>query len=760
MTEPIDTPNELAAIAARFINNTGRHIFLTGKAGTGKTTFLKYITRHTHKNVAIAAPTGIAAINAGGVTLHSLFQLPFGGFVPSNQIFQSLPENIKLNTPSALISNQQFRGDKRTILRELELLIIDEVSMLRADLLDAIDLTLRNVRRQTHLPFGGLQILFIGDLLQLPPVVKEDEWNILKNWYKSPYFFDAIALEHAKPLYIEFDRIYRQQDDGFIRILNNLRTNEITEQDIDLLNEHYDPGFKVGTNDGSIYLTTHNHKADTINKDALKELKSESFYFKADIEGKFSEYAYPVEETLELKKDAQVMFIKNDTSGEKRYFNGKIGTISDIGKDYIKVTLDNSSEPIEVERHTWENVSYGMNEVTNEIEEQVIGHFMQYPLRLAWAITIHKSQGLTFQKAVIDIGEAFVSGQAYVALSRLVSLQGLTLASPIRFNGLIPDISITDYANNKLPAEKMEKVLEKESVSFLKDYLISCFNFSELANKLRYHQESYDKAEEKSAKTKYRPWAIDMQRRFEDIKEIAVKFISQVSRIIDAGNTDYKEQLMERVSKSKDYFMPQLKQFIKDIIKQKEAVRAEKRMKTYISELSELENLFYKQVQLLAKAEAMVQSAVKNAEYLKENVNAFQENEERMKEIHDVPERPANNTNRQPRDREKTKKNREATKQISLDLYKSGKSIAEIAAERGYVYGTVEGHLAHFVRMGALDATQFVDASKIEKIWAAADSLDMQGSGAIKQLLGEAFSYGDIKFAMAAYHREKGMAEA
>ncbi len=757
MTDPAETPNELAALAARFINNTGRHIFLTGKAGTGKTTFLKYITRHTHKNVAIAAPTGIAAINAGGVTLHSLFQLPFGGFVPSNQIFQSLPENIKLNTPSGLIGNQQIRGEKRSILRELELLIIDEVSMLRADLLDAIDLTLRNVRRQTHLPFGGLQILFIGDLLQLPPVVKEEEWNILKNWYKSPYFFDALALEHAKPLYIEFDKIYRQQDDGFIRILNNLRTNEITQEDIDLLNQHYEPGFKVGTNDGSIYLTTHNHKADTINKDALQKLKSESFYFKADIEGKFSEYAYPVEPTLELKKDAQVMFIKNDSSGEKRYFNGKIGTVSDIGKDYIKVMLDNSPEPIEVERHTWENVSYGLNEVTNEVEEQVIGHFMQYPIRLAWAITIHKSQGLTFQKAVIDIGEAFVSGQAYVALSRLVSLEGLTLAAPIRFNGLIPDVSITDYANNKLPEDKISKVLEAESLSFLKDYLISCFNFSELANKLRYHQESYDKAEEKSAKTKYRAWAIDLQRKFGDTKDVAVKFISQISRIIDAGQVDYKEQLQARVSSAKDYFMPQLKQFIKEIVRHKESVRIEKRMKTYVSELSELENLFYKQVQLVSKAESMVQSAAKNAEYLKENVNADKENEERIKEMNTVAEVPEFSRGRKPRDREKSKQNREVTKLTSLDMYKSGKTISEIATERGYAYSTIEGHLVHFVRLGELAATQFVDEQKIAQIRTAADTLENPYASAIKQILGDEFSYGDIKFAMAEYKREKGV---
>jgi len=750
-----ESPNELAAIAARFINNTGRHIFLTGKAGTGKTTFLKYITKHTHKNVVIAAPTGIAAINAGGVTLHSLFQLPFGAFVPSNQIFQSLPENIKFNTSTTLVANLQLRSDKRSLLRELELLVIDEVSMLRADLLDAIDVTLRSVRRQKHLPFGGLQILFIGDLLQLPPVVKDEEWQVLKAWYKSPYFFDAVALENAKPMYIEFDKIYRQQDDDFIKILNNLRTNEITNEDIDLLNQYYKPGYKLGANDGSIFLTTHNHKADTINKEALQKLSGESFYFKAEIQGKFSEYAYPVEDTMELKKNAQMMFIKNDPSGEKRFFNGKIGTISDIAKDRIMVTLDNASEPIEVERYTWENVNYVLNEVTNVVEEQITGSFSQYPIRLAWAITIHKSQGLTFQKATIDIGQAFVSGQAYVALSRLVSLGGLTLAAPIQHTGLVPDTSITDYADNKLSPQKMDRIFEEDSQTFLKDYLISCFNLSDISNALRLHQESYVAEELKSAKTKYKSWAIDVQRRFEDVKDVSVKFIGQLSKIFDSGDADYKEQIQARVSKAKDYFVPALKKFSNEIMEHRNKVKIERQTKAYTGELAGLESTFFKQIQLIAKADTMAQSAVKNVEYLKENVNSDKENEELIKLADPVPSFEERIRGRKPRDREKSAKKREDTKKASFEMFKAGKTISEIAVERGYAFSTIEGHLAHFVGLGELEASQFVDASKIAKIREVASTLENPYSSAIKEVLGSEYSYTDIKFAMAKYRQEK-----
>lgn len=385
-----------AEIASKFINQTNKNVFLTGKAGTGKTTFLKQIIQLTHKRAVIAAPTGIAAINAGGVTLHSLFQLPFGGFIPV--VGSNTRTDIRMNDPASMIRGMQMNDRKRKLLKSLDLLIIDEVSMLRADLLDAIDTVLRHVRRK-NLAFGGVQVLFIGDLLQLPPVVRDEEWNILRSFYKSIYFFDAQVLQREKPVYIELDKIYRQADDRFISLLNNLRNNSVTDDDVALLNGYYKPGFRSSEKDKYITLTTHNLKAETLNKEFLQQLKTRSRFFEADIEDEFSEGAYPVEKNLELKEGAQVMFVKNDPTGAQRFFNGKIAVISSITDDGIEVRFEDSTQPLPLERYTWENVKYVLDEATNEITEKIVGTFTQYPVKLAWAITVHKSQGLNIRQS-------------------------------------------------------------------------------------------------------------------------------------------------------------------------------------------------------------------------------------------------------------------------------------------------------------------------------------------------------------------------
>ena len=425
-----------AAIASKLINQTNRHLFLTGKAGTGKTTFLKYISEYTHKNSIVAAPTGIAAINAGGVTLHSLFHLPFGSFIPSNDRIKEYNITTQINTPQSLIKDLKMNSSKRKMLKELELLIIDEVSMVRADLLDAIDTVLRYIKRQKNRSFGGVQLLLIGDLLQLPPVVKEGEWNYLNPYYPGIYFFNAKALQQNKPLHIELNKIYRQSDKIFISLLNNLRDNSLTKEDIELLNKHYKPSFKPKRDDGYIFLTTHNRKADEINRQSLKDLPGKIFIYDAEIDGDFNEYLFPVEFKLELKKGAQVMFIKNDYSGEQRYFNGKIGLISYLSSDRIEVSFNDGTPPAAVEHYIWENKKFSLNKGTNEIEENIKGTFSHYPIKLAWAITVHKSQGLTFKKAIIDVSRAFAPGQIYVALSRLVSLDGLVLTGPVPLSGL------------------------------------------------------------------------------------------------------------------------------------------------------------------------------------------------------------------------------------------------------------------------------------------------------------------------------------
>jgi nucleoside-triphosphatase THEP1 len=749
---PVTTiENSIAAIASRFINNTGKNIFLTGKAGTGKTTFLKYIIKNTYKNAVIVAPTGIAAINAGGVTIHSLFQLPFGAFIPSREA-TAFHEHTRVNTPTTLFKGLQLNATKRRLLQELELLIIDEVSMLRADLLDAMDLVLKSVRKKNHLPFGGVQLLFIGDLLQLPPVVKDDEWQFMKKYYRTAFFFDAKVLQQNKPLYIELDKIYRQADDSFIGILNNLRTNNVTKNDIDILNSYYKPGFKPRPEDNYIHLTTHNSKADTLNRESLQRLGERSYFFKAEVTGDFNDSAYPVEANMELKKGAQVMFIKNDPTGAQRFFNGRIGIISEISEKDIMVNFNDGTKPILLEKYEWEHIKYTLNETTNEIEEKVTGTFSQYPVRLAWAITVHKSQGLTFSKAIIDIGGAFAPGQVYVALSRLTSLEGLVLSSPINVSSLNVDTSIAEYSNSKDSIEKLDHLFEEESHSFFRNYIMECFNFSSLVHAFKMHMESYQKDEQRSAKQKHFNWASEMSGEIESIKLTADKFLNQLNQIFGLKQHDYKQQLFTRITAARNHFAPLLKSASKKILAHIELLRPEKKVKTYLEELAELDALIFKQVQQLNKAESMAGSASEDLEFSKEKINASAENQERAAQLE---ESPLPLKAKREKGKKKEKKEKPDTKKISYDLYKEGKTIEDIAKERGMAFTTIEGHLAYYAGLGLIDVKQFVSEEKISNIITVSKSLDTTLFGPIKQSLGEDYTYSEIRFAMAWYENSK-----
>lgn len=453
-------------LAWQFIENTGTHLFLTGKAGTGKTTFLRELKAKSPKRMVVVAPTGIAAINAGGVTIHSFFQLPFAPYVPDTKFMSAQ-------------TFHKFGKEKINIIRSMDLLVIDEVSMVRADLLDAIDAVLRQYRDR-HKPFGGVQILMIGDLQQLAPVVKEEDWQLLSPYYDTAFFFGSRTLKETEYVTIELKKVYRQSDSTFLNLLNKIRENIADESVLAELNKRYLPGFRPREEEGYIRLTTHNYQAQQYNDRQLTALPGQPYSFRAKTEGTFPESAYPADEILTVKKGAQIMFIKNDSSGEHRFYNGKIGLVTDVCKDGIRVRGNGDAESFLLETEEWTNSKYTLNPVTKEITEEVEGRFRQYPVRLAWAITIHKSQGLTFERAIIDANASFAHGQVYVALSRCKSLEGLVLGSPLRQEAIISDDTIDDFTRQVEALSPDRQKLNKLQRQYFYELLCEQFDFHSL----------------------------------------------------------------------------------------------------------------------------------------------------------------------------------------------------------------------------------------------------------------------------------------
>ena len=468
----MEIPNPELQLANDFVQHTNCNIFLTGKAGTGKTTFLHHLKAATPKRMIVTAPTGVAAINAGGVTLHSFFQMPFGPFVPGSEAHEC--------------GNQRkFSKEKRNLIKCLDLLVIDEISMVRADLLDGVDAVLRRYRR-SELPFGGVQLLMIGDLHQLPPVVKDEEWSILRQHYDSVYFFASHALGRTELMPIELKHNYRQSDNHFIELLNRVRDNQLDPATLQKLNGRCLRNFSPGDHEGYITLCTHNHKSETINQLKLGTLPKKAHRFKAEIEGDFPEYTYPTAARLELKVDAQVMFVRNDASPEKRYFNGKIGKLTRILSSRIYVKCAGDDQEIPVEPATWENIKYSLDPQTREITESKIGKFVQYPLKLAWAITIHKSQGLTFERAIIDAADAFAHGQVYVALSRCKTLEGLMLSSPIASHAVKTDATVLAFDGGAKHNPPSAEKLEAAKIDYQQRLLMECFDFKRFRGRLHH----------------------------------------------------------------------------------------------------------------------------------------------------------------------------------------------------------------------------------------------------------------------------------
>lgn len=526
-------------LAEEFVQQTNCHIFLTGKAGTGKTTFLHAIKNKTHKRLAVTAPTGVAAINAGGVTLHSFFQLPFGPFVPGSEV---------------QAGQHRIRREKKNIIRSLDLLVIDEISMVRADLLDGVDSILRRYRR-SDLPFGGVQLLMIGDLHQLSPVVKKAEWQILQEYYHSPYFFGSTALGRTNLVSIELKHIYRQSDQRFIELLNRVRDNQLDPTTLQQLNCRYIPNFSSRDGQGYITLCTHNSSADAINHTRLKELPGKSRFFEAELDGDFPEHIYPTPAKLELKMGAQVMFIRNDMTAEKRYFNGKIGKITGMSADTIEVRCPGDSDAIIVRKSTWENIEYTVDPQTAEISERVTGTFNQYPLKPAWAITIHKSQGLTFDKAIIDAEAAFAHGQVYVALSRCRTLEGIVLSSPLTPFVVKTDHAVQHFAMQATHNQPSPETLAAAKNRYQQQLLLECFNFEamqrllgRLAMLLRSHAQVIQVSGGGDV-------ADVQQRARAEIFVIGEKFRGQLQRMFSADRLPAADPaILERLAKAADYF--------------------------------------------------------------------------------------------------------------------------------------------------------------------------------------------------------------
>ena len=713
----METNKELRE-AWEFVEHTGTSIFLTGKAGTGKTTFLKTVKEKSSKRMIVVAPTGVAAINAGGVTIHSFFQLPPTPYIPG----------------ATIRDRYDFSKAKRRIIASLDMLVIDEISMVRADLLDAVDTVLRRFRDRTQ-PFGGVQLLMIGDLQQLTPVVTPQDDAVLSRYYDTPYFFGSKALRQINYVTIQLTHVYRQQDQTFIDILNHVRDGKPTVDDMNRLNDRCNPAFIPKPEDGYIRLTTHNRLADSYNENELLKLPGKRYTFTATVKGDFPAANYPAEQNLILKEGAQVMFLKNDPSAKHEYYNGKIGHVVAISEKSITVKCPGDNNTINVEQDVWENTKYAINPEKKTIEPQVAGTFTQYPLRLAWAITIHKSQGLTFEHAIIDAGFSFASGQVYVALSRCKSLEGMVLASRIGMSSIFNDPRVTDYISHQQQmAEESIQELPALKDAYFKEQLLDMFNFNLLYG-----------SEQMLNRTMIEffrafPRLCDYHRTvMENVKkkviDVAYKWLNVIRQTPYESLHD--DAFLKRVQRSADYFAAALKEQIPDLLDKTKMVNGKNKMG--MEQLDERYKDFW--LQYLSKEkmlDAMADAPFTVAAYLQNKqealINAMDiidpagrqprrkarrasdnpYDDPRMVQDSD-PRRTQSARKAESKEPKKTQKKGESAIQ-SLVMFNQGQTIEQIAKERGLVASTIMGHLASAVKAGKLSADKVIPAEHVRAI--------------------------------------------
>lgn len=809
--------NKKLEFVEELVQYTDSHIFLTGKAGTGKTTFLRNLEKKNTKRMVIVAPTGVAAINAGGQTIHSFFQLPFGPQLPEDALGAG-----QTNARSLAAQFQKIRKTKLKIMRSLQLLVIDEISMVRADVLDAIDAVLRRARRSSK-PFGGVQLLMIGDVHQLAPVAKQDEWEMLAPYYDTVYFFGSHVLRNTSYVCVELEHIYRQHDGDFISLLNKVRDNRMDAECLRLLNARFNSDFIPKDDEGYITLTTHNYQADEINESKLAAIKGKKLHFKADVNGQYPENTYPTKEDLELKIGAQVMFVKNDPSQEKAYYNGKIGRLVSYDEKEKSLCVKCGEEYVAVSRVKWQNFEYTLDAATNEIQETEIGSFEQIPLRLAWAITIHKSQGLTFDKLIVDAGQAFAHGQVYVALSRCTSLEGLVLKTRISSGALVNDSSV-----NRFVTAMPELEPTQEKVAMLRhEYELSCMldlidfttlyqDFGKLlkvilSNDTLFEGEMIQNLSRRRAQI------------YEELCQVSFKFEAQIRKIhTGSSSCEKNESLQERLKKGVVYFSEHLKTiaeglldlpfktdnkavneqikealgqlkediFVKDCCleackggfmvkeyqetKLTKVLEAEKKSveKVNIVDGAMDKNSLYKALtawrETYAEENNLLSSNVAPLRTLKAIAQKKPVTLYELKQIEGMgPKRVKlygaeiidvvlKYTGLSPVEEpeEPKKKPKENTYELTRRLLDQGLSPEEIASERGLALTTIEGHIAHLIKDGEYKAADFVKKEKYDEITDYFESTGDKSLGAAKDVLGDEFSFGEIKMVLAELEKE------
>lgn len=725
--------NPTAVLASDFIQYTGQSIFLTGRAGTGKTTFLKKLKASVKKEMIIAAPTGVAAVNAAGVTLHSLFQLPFKPFIPT--IRRSCDDYLNGLYENELVEGIHFNREKRVMLTALELLVIDEISMVRSDMMDAIDVILRQVRNQPDQPFGGVQLLLIGDLLQLAPIVKQEDWAILQQFYKSPFFFRSKVLAAYPLAVIELKHIYRQNDPEFISLLNHVRNNDMTLQDYALLDQCYNPSLSASALEGYITLTTHNHQADAINARMLEALPAGAHTFNAVVTGEFDPRFFPVEQTMVLKKGTQLMFLKNDRADSRRFFNGRICTVTRIEGDDLYVEIPGEGE-ILVQKETWINTEYRYDEVEGKIKEEVAGEFTQFPVRHAWAITIHKSQGLTFDKAVIDAGNAFTVGQVYVALSRVRSLEGLVLRSRINPESINSNTEAIAYTGTALSNKIALTLLETEKRKYLIEKISLLFSWKKMLQLIAAHRDNFSKWGYKNNAPDFH-WEEEICLAFQHQQKTAAKFGEHLE-IIFYLTPSRLPKLKERINAAAAYFINQIDwTFIPMFDANLSKAKQNKFHKGYLHSLLLINKSFTEFKTGLNNILTLSSGWQEGVDYLSilDQLNAFNVSaiaSERPELVSVIGKKVTSPSSR-----------------ATFKLFSAGKSVAEIAKERKLAAHTIEAHLLEFIKSGELSIFDVMSAEIIGEILEGlkGKANDIQ---AVKGMFGARYTYFNIR-AVASY---------